>query len=97
MTDRETIDLGLYCEALLQHEHFNALVKLYEKQKFDEFIATKETEKDKREVTYASCKALMDFIGLMIGCVSAKDEILKKLELDTAPSETDAQEQDFED
>lgn len=95
MTEHEQIVLGEYCEDLLQQESFNTLAELFAKQKFDDFIATDLTEKDKREATFASCKALADFLGLMKACVEVKNHILEK-DKPALPEDEGALAQDIE-
>lgn len=78
------MELGQYCEDLLEQEHFIKLVGLFETQTIQHMLSTKPEEKQKREDVYASFSGVRDFIGLLTTYVAEKDHIIRE---DNAPSE----------
>lgn len=92
MTNQEIVELGQYCEDLMNQDYFVKLVGLFETQTIQHMLGTKPEETQKREAVYASFSGVRDFIGLLQTYKDAKDEIITR---DNAPSEDtpDAQEE----
>ena len=84
MTKQETVELGQYCEDLMNQDYFVKLVGLFETQTIQHMLSTKPEEKQKREDVYASFSGVRDFIGLMTFYKQSKDQIIAE---DEAPSE----------
>lgn len=87
MTDDERIELGHYCEDLLQQEAFQFVLQQFEQQCFQHFVTSKPPNKMERESIYAQyqgANALLDHIRAF---VSDKNETLQRI---AALSEQDA-------
>lgn len=79
MTDDERIELGIYCEDLLQQEAFQFLIEQFEKQCFQHFVTSVPANKMEREGIYAQyqgANALLDHIRAF---VSDKNETLQRI------------------
>jgi hypothetical protein len=86
VTNEEIVELGMYCEGLLQQEPFRILVEQYELNCFQHFVSTAAHEQKKRDGIYAQFNGLKDFLGMIANVVDAKNKIERALSSD-APDE----------
>lgn len=87
MQDDELIELGLYCEDLLQQGAFQLLVQQFDQQCFQHMMATVPANKMEREGLYAQWQGANAFLNHLRAFVEQKNETLKRIE---ALSEQDA-------
>jgi hypothetical protein len=89
MDENATIELGSFCEGLLEKEAFTTIVSHFEQQCFLHWASTDAKNLKEREAIFNKMGALRDFLGHLRAYVAQKDDILaKQQEL----SEEDAQE-----
>lgn len=79
MDDIEAIlNVGSYCEQVLQNPTFQFLSARFEQQFADEWAASEPHENKKRDAAYFSIKAHREFLTYMATFVKAKNEALAK-------------------
>jgi hypothetical protein len=85
LTEDELVTLGIFCEALLQHEHWQRLVSVFEHQQFASFMGTDAKSVKEREHIYAQFSGVQAFLGTLADLVKLKAQIEQR----NAPSSED--------
>lgn len=76
LTEQELIDLGCYCEQVLNDPRFNNLVEVCVQQFSNNILETEKTEE--RESLYFTYQGLKAFLALIMQFVTIKDQIAEK-------------------
>jgi hypothetical protein len=75
MTEEEMVVLGEYSETTLTNPWFNKILNEFDKATVGVMLATKPSEADVREKTFASVYALREFLSFMQDFVVAKNKL----------------------
>jgi hypothetical protein len=78
LNEYEIVQLGEYCQDLLNQDLFNKVVALFGQQTTQDFLSTQPEEKAKREGIYASYKGVSELLGLMNAFIEEKNAIINR-------------------
>jgi hypothetical protein len=75
VTDEELVDLGLWCENVLDSDMFSIIVQQFEQQCFGHWMHTDPEATKERDYIFSKVNALRDFIGHMRAFIDQKDKL----------------------
>lgn len=89
MTDEDKVDLGLFSLGLLNHDSFNRLVHLFERQTALAILSTKPDDAKLREALYAEHQGLGQFLGYLKSIVKEAERLTAEQPPETATVDDD--------
>lgn len=75
MTDDQIVELGVFCQSTLVHDHFNEVWRLFEQQTTANFLSTKPEQAAEREAIYAKLNGARELLGFMHSIVLRAEEL----------------------
>jgi hypothetical protein len=78
MTEEDAIDLGMYCQSLMEDARFTNLVKVCEANFSLQML--EESSSEEREKTFYTYQGLKTLLELMQQFVIVKDQIVARME-----------------
>ena len=81
LTPEETVELGIWCQDLLQHPYFNRLAAEYQNSVAMALLATKPEQKEVREQEYMKLQGAVAFTGFLAAVVKEAHDLTSPVEV----------------